>query len=175
MLACALLALSLPTVLGWAPTSCGPANQVTRWTSQVDPSNVLPEYPRWDPRTARTVEADAHGAGRSCSATPGQAGSTSTGCGSSRPTQPRPRRSGSRCLGRSWCPSRSSRASRVWAPRPSTSCGHAPLVHPAAARCSRERMHWGQVPHRVQCALVFLAGAHAPPLRRRGLAGRGLA
>eukprot|EP01084_Bolivina_argentea_P063334 115674_1 len=30
----------------WKPTECGPTNQMTSWGKTVDPSSVLPAYPR---------------------------------------------------------------------------------------------------------------------------------
>lgn len=32
---------------GWKPTKCGPGDLLTQWGKQVDPNNVLPEYPRY--------------------------------------------------------------------------------------------------------------------------------
>ncbi|ETO04612.1 glycosyl hydrolase, family 2 [Reticulomyxa filosa] len=39
--------------IDWAPTTCGPTNQMTQWGATVTPNNTLPDYPR--PQMARSI------------------------------------------------------------------------------------------------------------------------
>jgi hypothetical protein len=41
-----ILSLAYGNRARWEPTQCGAGNLITKWGKQVDPSKVLPEYPR---------------------------------------------------------------------------------------------------------------------------------